>query len=178
MRFFYEGLTTANKRMVDSACKGALMDKTPREAFDQFDFLANNNQQWGSERTKKAGVHKVDTNTAVVAQTSSLEKKHETLMGAVIPSSPQQVCAICSDPTHPMELCPSTTQGFEQVLQVNSFQRPRNDPYSNTYNPGWCTHPNFSWSNQQQQASSTRPIHHQGQPSSEPKKPALEDLVA
>ncbi|CAL8161483.1 unnamed protein product [Prunus armeniaca] len=58
-------------------------------------------------------------------------------MRAAIPPSPQQVCAICSDPTHPMELFPSTMQ-----------------------------------------ASSTRPIHHQGQPSSEPKKPALEDLIA
>ncbi|CAL2256110.1 unnamed protein product [Prunus armeniaca] len=45
MHFFYEGLTTANKRMVDSACGGALMEKTPQEAFDQFDLLANNNQQ-------------------------------------------------------------------------------------------------------------------------------------
>lgn len=108
--------------MVDSACGGALMEKTPQEAFDQFDLLANNNQQWGSERTKKVGIHEVDTNTAVAAQISSLEKKLETLMHVVIPPSPQQVCAICSDPTQLMELCPSTTQGFEQVCQVNSFQ--------------------------------------------------------
>ncbi|CAL2264577.1 unnamed protein product [Prunus armeniaca] len=64
-------------------------------------------------------------------------------MRAVIPPSPQQVCAICSDPTYPMELFPSTMQGFEQVLQVNLFQRPHNDPYSNTYNSGWRNHPNF-----------------------------------
>ncbi|CAB4280604.1 unnamed protein product [Prunus armeniaca] len=99
-------------------------------------------------------------------------------MRAVIPPSPHQVCTICSDPTHPMELCPSTTQGFEQVHQVNSFQRPRNDPYSNTYNPRWRNHSNFSWSNQQQQASSSHPFQQQMQPSSEPKKPTLEDLIA
>ncbi|XP_021799895.1 uncharacterized protein LOC110744239 [Prunus avium] len=99
-------------------------------------------------------------------------------MRVVIPPSPHQVCAICSDPTHPMELCPSTMQGSEQVRQVNSFQRPRNDPYSNSYNPGWRNHPNFSWSNQQQQASSRHPFQQQMQPSSEPKKPALEDIIA
>jgi hypothetical protein len=26
---------------------------------------------------------------------------------------------------------------------------PKNNPYSNTYNAGWQTHPNFSWSNTQ-----------------------------
>ncbi|XP_062010355.1 uncharacterized protein LOC133726754 [Rosa rugosa] len=30
--------------------------------------------------------------------------------------------------------------GFQQ-----GFQRPRNDPFSNTYNPGWRDHPNFRW---------------------------------
>ncbi|CAL8988133.1 unnamed protein product [Prunus brigantina] len=34
---------------------------------------------------------------------------------------------------------------------MNSYnQRPRNDPFSNTYNPGWRDHPNFSWKNNNQ----------------------------
>ena len=28
---------------------------------------------------------------------------------------------------------------------MNAFQRPKFDPYSLTYNPGWAKHPNFSW---------------------------------
>ncbi|CAL8988178.1 unnamed protein product [Prunus brigantina] len=33
--------------------------------------------------------------------------------------------------------------------QANALQArdPNNDPYSNTYNPGWRNHPNFKWSN-------------------------------
>ncbi|CAL8993306.1 unnamed protein product [Prunus brigantina] len=33
--------------------------------------------------------------------------------------------------------------------QANALQarNPNNDPYSNTYNPGWRNHPNFKWSN-------------------------------
>ena len=34
----------------------------------------------------------------------------------------------------------------ETVNYVNNF-RQGNNPYSNTYNPGWRNHPNFSWSN-------------------------------
>ena len=39
------------------------------------------------------------------------------------------------------------------VNYVGSFNRQNQDnPYSNTYNPGWRHHPNFSWSNQHQPA--------------------------
>ena len=30
---------------------------------------------------------------------------------------------------------------------VGNFQRGNQGPYSNTYNPGWHNHPNFSWRN-------------------------------
>jgi len=34
----------------------------------------------------------------------------------------------------------------EHVAYVNNFQpRPNHDPYSNSYNPGWKQHPNFSY---------------------------------
>ncbi|XP_075475770.1 uncharacterized protein LOC142511637 [Primulina tabacum] len=37
------------------------------------------------------------------------------------------------------------------VNQVGVQNRPRNDPYSNTYNPGRMQHPNFSWGGQNNQ---------------------------
>ncbi|KAG9442595.1 hypothetical protein H6P81_018449 [Aristolochia fimbriata] len=33
-----------------------------------------------------------------------------------------------------------------------------NDPYNNTYNPGWRNHPNFSWPNNNQQPNTQQPI--------------------
>ncbi|MED6178970.1 hypothetical protein PIB30_112537, partial [Stylosanthes scabra] len=40
----------------------------------------------------------------------------------------------------------------EQVNFVNNQPRPPyNDPHSNTYNPGWSNHPNFSWGGNQGQ---------------------------
>ncbi|CAL9024825.1 unnamed protein product [Prunus brigantina] len=42
-------------------------------------------------------------------------------------------------------------QSFAEHMleQANALQarNPNNDPYSNTYNPGWRNHPNFKWSN-------------------------------
>ena len=46
---------------------------------------------------------------------------------------------------------------IEQVNYVgNQFQgRQANNPYSNTYNPRWRNHPNFSWSNNKNVAAPT-----------------------
>ncbi|CAL9012099.1 unnamed protein product, partial [Prunus brigantina] len=58
-------------------------------------------------------------------------------------------------PGHPTYQC-SASEAYpefvqEQVNLMNSYnQRPRNDPFSNTYNPGWRDHPNFSWKNNNQ----------------------------
>ncbi|MED6203000.1 hypothetical protein PIB30_111211, partial [Stylosanthes scabra] len=46
----------------------------------------------------------------------------------------------------------------EQVNYLgNQFRLPQNDPYSNTYNPGWRNHPNFSWGGNQGQRNTTNP---------------------
>ncbi|MED6179162.1 hypothetical protein PIB30_114562, partial [Stylosanthes scabra] len=57
----------------------------------------------------------------------------------------------------------------EQVNFVNNQPRPPyNDPHSNTYNPGWRNHPNFSWGGnqgQQRQYNNQAPQNFQGQQS-------------
>lgn len=38
-------------------------------------------------------------------------------------------------------------EGSSEEAQFSNFQK--NNPYSNTYNPGWKDHPDFGWSNNQ-----------------------------
>ncbi|XP_050909254.1 uncharacterized protein LOC127123031 [Lathyrus oleraceus] len=52
-------------------------------------------------------------------------------------------CEICGGP-HLTAHCVATAQQIEEI----KFLR-QNNPYSNTYNPGWKNHPNFSWKDQQ-----------------------------
>ncbi|KAM1055262.1 hypothetical protein ACFX14_028758 [Malus domestica] len=110
--------------MVDSTCGRTLMNKTWQKAFDLFDSLAND-QRCRNEGTSKTGVDDVDDSTGLVDKISVLENKLESLMQdlGISPSS-QHVCAKCSDPTHPRELCPSSAS----VPELNQEQ---NDPYSN-----------------------------------------------
>ncbi|XP_026433424.1 uncharacterized protein LOC113330832 [Papaver somniferum] len=76
-------------------------------------------------------------------------------------------CTICGDQSHIGPHCPlfypnETTRDQVRVLHggMNSKyeSRPKLDPYSNTYNPGWKHNPNFLWSKGA----------HQGSPSSNP----------
>jgi hypothetical protein len=66
---------------------------------------------------------------------------------------------------------------------------PKNNPYSNTYNPGWRNHPNFSWSSNQnvqnpqgqqrnfQPSTSYQAPPHVVQPNPESKKNDLEGAI-
>ena len=68
------------------------------------------------------------------------------------------VCLICEDVTHETMQCPYGDQ-FPDVVEQSKFlswnKQQGNNPYSNTYNPGWRNHPNFSWggNNNNQNAS-------------------------
>ncbi|XP_026436686.1 uncharacterized protein LOC113334710 [Papaver somniferum] len=47
-------------------------------------------------------------------------------------------------------IVPSREGNMEHAnVMYQNHQRPRYDPYSNTYNPGWRDHPNFSYANKQ-----------------------------
>ena len=71
-----------------------------------------------------------------------------------IGSRVEEPCIICNDPTHSTTNCPNLPQvkGAIQIEQANALnyqRKPFNSPYSETYNPGWGKHPNFSWRNEE-----------------------------
>jgi hypothetical protein len=64
---------------------------------------------------------------------------------------PVESCSVCASPMHQAQNCPSMIvfTEMEQVNAFNNFQKPSNGTYSETYNPGWRNHPNFSWKQNQ-----------------------------
>ncbi|XP_062006666.1 uncharacterized protein LOC133723817 [Rosa rugosa] len=145
VQFFYDGLDITNRGSVDSACGGTFMNKTGQEAYNLIDDLADNNRQFYTrdKRIRGRGVYEVDSRNQMVA----VERKLDMLMNALgngIKATPQ-VCSICSYSDHTTDKCPLSSLSEEQVNYMGQ-QRPKYDPYSNTYNPGWKDHPNFRWS--------------------------------
>jgi hypothetical protein len=64
---------------------------------------------------------------------------------------PVESCSVCASPMHQAHNCPSMAvfAEMEQVNAFKNFQKPSSGPYSETYNPGWRNHPNFSWKQNQ-----------------------------
>ncbi|KAL5578388.1 hypothetical protein UlMin_020087 [Ulmus minor] len=152
METFYNGLNAQTRTIVDAASNGALMSKTYNEAYALLERMANNNYQWPTERVpagrRVAGVHEVSEITSLTAQIASLVNTlnnqqatpHQSVNSV---QGTGESCVLCNG-NHRFESCPSNP---ESVCYVGNMNR-NNNPFSNTYNPGWRQHPNFSWSNQ------------------------------
>ncbi|CAL8988205.1 unnamed protein product [Prunus brigantina] len=143
MQSFYEGLLDSERMMVDATSGEGLMNKTADEAFTLFESLSANSQQWSHNKGRgapmKAVVSEVSTNNEIAAKLdvmcSLLQQAVTGPLGSKVEVQDQSFAE------HMLE-------------QANALQarNPNNDPYSNTYNPGWRNHPNFKWSNNSNQA--------------------------
>lgn len=170
---FYNGLVAATRTTIDAAAGGALMGKSIDEAYDLLEEMASNNYQWGSERSshrKVAGVYEIDALTTLTAQVAALTK---AMQSANV--QPVFTCELCGG-GHSADQCQINA---ESVQYVSNFNRQQGNPFSNTYNPGWRNHPNFSWNNNGMQSGTpSRPPGFNQQPPPQEKKPSVDDLLS
>ncbi|XP_026451885.1 uncharacterized protein LOC113352256 [Papaver somniferum] len=121
-------------------------------------------------------VNRVDNGSDILMRLEALEMNHGSNQTMSCNSDPRTYpCTICGDQNHVGPQCPlfypsETTRDQVSVLHggMNSKYegRPKFDPYSNTYNPGWRYNPNFSWSkgtNQGGPSSNPPPGFHRNQ---------------
>ncbi|CAL8988489.1 unnamed protein product, partial [Prunus brigantina] len=101
--------------------------------------MLGSNAQHKDTRGKRVGMYEISSNNDLALQVASLEKKLDSMLNMVPKIA--EVCAIRNIPGHPTYQC-SASEAYpefvqEQVNLMNSYnRRPRNDPFSNTYNPG------------------------------------------
>ena len=155
IQYFYEGLLYADRSIIDAASGGALVNKTPRQAWDLIEGMAENSRQFGTrDDVPKRQVNEV-SNSFVQQQLSELTSIVRQL--AVGNMQQAKTCGICTNTGHPTDMCPMLQE--ENVEQVNMTGNAPSRPYdlfSNTYNPGWRDHPNLSYGNRQQNFNQNR----------------------
>jgi len=145
---------------VDAAAGGALMGKSIKAAKALLEEMASNNYHWSSERTtskRASGVYGVDAVDLLASKVDALAQRFARLgtpswsqvgssIGAMFEVG--ALCEMCGLQGHVAAECHSMYQGVEHANAMQNFNpRPQNNPYSNTYNPGWRNHPNFSYRN-------------------------------
>ncbi|XP_031259211.1 uncharacterized protein LOC116117314 [Pistacia vera] len=120
-------------------------------------------------------MYEVNTNTELAMQVLELTKQMKTMCNMMIEqgqNSSNEVCAICNNLGHATNICPSS-ENFPEFVEhanvMNSYNQRPNNPFSNTYNPGWRNYPNFAWRNNQQHTSSGN--------NNQQRKPSLEETL-
>ena len=175
MQNFVNGLRMKTKQLIDTAAGGStnfttatgikkiieaiaanehleLYDRSVSQPEGIIDLkLANQVVKMEDQITAEVErrLKKMAIDTQTVAQVQSVQPTHASNY------------EICGGP-HLTVHCVATTQQIEEI----KFLR-QNNPYSNTYNPGWKNHPNFSWKDQQGNAQN-RP--QQQQPYNQPQQ--------
>ncbi|XP_026383476.1 uncharacterized protein LOC113278974 [Papaver somniferum] len=130
IQYFYEGLLLNDRTMIDVASGGSLVDKTPAQARALFENMTSNSQQFSSRaETLVKKVNEVGEASHMKQRMCNMERMMKQIFAVIVPSYE-------GDMEHANAM-------------FQNQQRPRYDPYSNTYNPGWRDHPNFSYTNKQ-----------------------------
>ncbi|PIN24629.1 hypothetical protein CDL12_02641 [Handroanthus impetiginosus] len=176
---FYHGLTDGVKDKLDHPNGDSFLLGTTTECHNLPNNLVANHYEKNSERatpSKAVGVIEVD-------QVIALNAKIDFLMQSMKNFGINQVqltfiiCEECEE-GHPFYQC---SHSVESIQFVNNARKPQNNPYSNTYNPGWRQHLNFSWNNNQWQGSALRfqqGVQQQGSLSSNTKLNPRQDVKA
>ena len=138
VRTFYDGLTPFTQNIVDNACGGIITRKSALEIAEIYETLALNSQH-RSSMVRKGGKYEVNQTTGVEIQMANLAKQVQAMMAQNSNRAQQQlgVNLVQDGDGIPFET---------EEVQAFNYQRGRNDPYSNTYNPAWRNHSNLSYS--------------------------------
>ena len=198
---FYDGMSPSMKQLLETMCGGDFLSKTPDEAIDFLNYVAETSKVWDEQNLREADIFKPPVNQRagmyafsedmeLKAKVSTLAKRLEELERKrvhevhEVTESHAQVknCFNCQSTDHRGEPCPNPHSEDAFVVDQNKLQT--NAPYGNTYNPNWRSHPNLSWKPQPpvyvpteaQQQHSTTTSQHQEAPTSFPVKQAILNL--
>ncbi|XP_058756799.1 uncharacterized protein LOC131630022 [Vicia villosa] len=163
MQMFINGLRLKTRQILDSAAGGSSnfaiasgMKKiieavAANEHLELYDRVAN----------KPEGVvdFNMETNKHVKIEekvATEVEKRLKALNIGVqkvahVQQTPSEACEICNGP-HITVQCLATPHQMEEIKFLK-----KNNPYSNSYNPGWKNHPNFAWRDQKGNTNAQAP---------------------
>ncbi|KAL4367017.1 hypothetical protein GQ457_05G028470 [Hibiscus cannabinus] len=122
---FYNGVNAPTRMMLDASANGTLLDKSPEEAFDILDRIANNDYQFHASRLRSGrrthGRLDLDANDSIAAQLLAITNMLKNLQR---PSQVKEVpvasscCALCYGIHHVNE-CPENHDSANYMWNFN-----------------------------------------------------------
>jgi hypothetical protein len=154
MQPFTTGLNPVTQTLLNAYAGGAMKIKTVNEVQELVDNMSLNEYHAHTEEEaapKKKGMIDLNAQDSLHASTKHLIIQLETLAKRleaheVAQLSTNATCDFCEQANESgVRLLISLGLSEEQVKYMGTFTRQHWNPYSNTYNPGWTEHPNFSY---------------------------------
>ncbi|XP_017416468.2 uncharacterized protein LOC108327255 [Vigna angularis] len=168
---FYNGLSPTLKAMLDAASGGSFILKTPEEALETLELMANNTVNMQFDRqNRKAGVLEVNTLDAILAQNKLLTQQITDLtqkmgiMQANNVNTRSPGCDFCGG-MHQNGECQAT----HQEAHVNAVEQQQNQ-FSTNFNANWRPQQPRPWSNPIQSNPPRPPYQYQAQPNNQGNK--------
>jgi hypothetical protein len=156
VQFFYDGLISNDKNFLDTAPGGALTSKNANETYNLIETMVVNQHHWSpSDRQatrSTPGMLELDSLTFMKAKLETIQNQISQLsVTKVNQVTHSPSCEICGAMEHTALECSLSIpqENLENVNMLSNFNRPQNNPYSQSYNPGWKNHPNFLYNNNQ-----------------------------
>ncbi|KAL5540114.1 hypothetical protein UlMin_044201 [Ulmus minor] len=170
--YFYDGLLNRERQFIETMCNEEFLHKDPDEAIDFLHDLSKKAHTWtrpnAIESTKKiqtAGIYQLKEEDILKARLEALTKEIKVLKTkdtrapeSVVRVESHEPCFMCNRLDHTPRGCPTYFEIKEIKEECNALGIPfrkTSDPYSNTFNPGWKNHPNFSWRSNAQPSTQT-----------------------
>ncbi|KAL6321565.1 hypothetical protein AAG906_021804 [Vitis piasezkii] len=166
--YFYDGMSSSMKQILETMCGGDFMSKNPEEAMDFLSYVSEVSRGWDEptnremgkrpvQQMSRGGMYNLSEDMEMKAKVAAMARKIEEMelrkvheVQAI--SEPQQQanpCSICQSFEHMVEECPTIPAAREmfgeQANLIGQWKPNSNAPYGNTYNSSWRNHPNFAW---------------------------------
>ncbi|EXC32402.1 hypothetical protein L484_001628 [Morus notabilis] len=153
-------------------CNRDFLQKDPDEAIEYLNELAEKAHTWtgpsateSTSRSRPVGVYQLREEDSLKAQVEALTKQIEALKSKdskgpymVARTEAHEPCLVCGGMGHLTQDCQTLSEmrGVyeEQCNALGTYKKPYG-PFSESYNPSWKNHPNFSWRDSNQQAQSS-----------------------
>ncbi|CAL1356087.1 unnamed protein product [Linum trigynum] len=183
---FFNGIRRQFRDALNNASRNGFTRMEAPEAYELVEKICSEDTEWGSETgiRRRGGLHEIDRVASLEAKIDAkLDSKFDALERrlAKLALGRQEEVAYCElcEGAHHRDLCPLVADQVEDVHYMNNQRNQgQGGMYSNTYNPQWRNHLNFSWANNNPTGvrNISPPGFQQQQPQPE-KKPQLEELI-
>ncbi|KAL6345489.1 hypothetical protein AAG906_017210 [Vitis piasezkii] len=140
--YFYDGMSSSMKQLLETMCGGDFMSKNPEEAMDFLSYMAEVSRGWDEPNAREVA--------ALVRRLEELEMKKiqevQAISKTLVQAMPYSICQSYEHLVGECPIIPAVREMFgDQANVIGQFKPNNNASYGNTYNSNLRNHPNFSW---------------------------------